>query len=157
MELILLERVQNLGAMGDVVKVRDGYGRNYLLPLKKALRATEANKKVFEAKKAELAALNAEGKAAAEAAAKKFEGFNLSLVRQASDDGRLYGSVTTRDIADGLKEAGFTVERKQIDLKATIKTAGDYKANVVLHPEVVVTIGLTIARTEGEQAPAEVA
>ena len=150
MEVILLERVGRLGGMGDVVKVRAGFARNYLIPQKKALRANEENKKEFEARKDAIAADNAKLKAAAEKLAKTFEGVKLTLVRQASEDGKLYGSVTSRDVAEALAEAGHKVERRLIDVGATIKNTGVYTAKVALHPEVIVNVQVTIGRNETE-------
>ena len=157
MEIILLERVAKLGAIGDVVKVKDGFARNFLIPQKKALRATEANKKVFEARRAEIEAQNKERRGEAEKAAKKIEGVSITLIRQASEDGRLYGSVGPRDVADQLKEAGHDIDRKFVQIDNTIKTTGNYKVKIALHPEVIVEIKLAIARNEAavEEAPEE--
>jgi large subunit ribosomal protein L9 len=124
MEVILLERVGRLGTVGDVVKVKNGYGRNYLLPQKKALRASVENKKVFEARRAEIEAKNAAGRAEAEKQAKAMGSLSVTLVRQASEDGKLYGSVGTRDIAEALAEQGHEVDRRQVDLAATLKNTG---------------------------------
>ena len=152
MEVILLERIARLGAVGDVVKVRDGYGRNFLIPQKKALRASEANKKVFEERRHVIEQQNAEAKAAAEAQAKKLEDVKLTLVRQASQEGKLYGSVTIRDIADALKEAGHEVPKSQIVLTTNIKTTGEYPARLTLHAEVIVTVTVNVVRLESEAA-----
>ncbi len=152
MEVILLERIARLGGIGDVVKVRDGYGRNYLVPMKKALRATNENKKVFEAKRHLIEEQNQKAKAAAEVIAAKFEGVKVTIVRQASQEGKLYGSVTIRDIADALKAAGYEVANSQIVLSTIIKNTGDYPVRVTLHAEVVSTITLTVARIESEAA-----
>lgn len=150
MEVILLERVGRLGTVGDVVKVKNGYGRNFLLPQKKALRATDANKKIFETRRAEIEADNAASRAKAEAQAKKLGNVSLTLVRQASEDGKLYGSVVTRDLLEALKEQGHSFDRKQIDLASTIKNTGTYSAKIVLHPEVIVPVSLTVVRNESE-------
>ena len=133
MEVILLERIARLGNMGDVVKVRDGYGRNFLVPMKKALRATAENKKVFEEKRHIIEEQNQKAKAAAEIVAKKLEGVKLTLVRQASQEGKLYGSVTIRDIADALKAEGYEVANSQIVLSQIIKNTGEYPVRVSLH------------------------
>ncbi len=152
MEVILLERIARLGGMGDVVKVRDGYGRNFLIPMKKALRATNENKKVFEAKRHIIEELNQKAKEAAEVVAKKLEGVKLTLVRQASQEGKLYGSVTIRDIADALKAQGYEVANSQIVLSQIIKNTGEYPIRVTLHAEVITTLPLTVARIESEAA-----
>lgn len=150
MQVILLERVAKLGQMGDVVKVKDGYGRNFLLPQGKALRATEANIKSFEAKKAQLEVQNLETKKEAEAVAAKLDGQAFVIIRSASDAGALYGSVTTRDAADAATEGGFTVGRGQIVLDRPIKDLGLHSVTVVLHPEVSVKITLNVARSVEE-------
>lgn len=150
MEVILLERVAKLGQIGDVVKVRDGFARNFLLPNGKALRATEANKKKFETMKAQIQAQNLERKNEAEAVAKKLDGKSVILVRQAGETGQLYGSVSTRDIAEALTKDGFTVERRQIVLNAPIKVIGLHTLPVSLHPEVEVKITVNVARTLDE-------
>lgn len=150
MEIILLEHVEKLGKMGDVVNVKNGYARNYLLPQNKALRATEANKAVFEKQKAELEAHN---KALFEDASKKAEalkGFSAVLIRQAAETGQLYGSVTIRDIAAAIKEAGFDVERRCVYLEKPIKDLGVYEVKLNLHPEVSQKILVNVARTEDE-------
>lgn len=152
MEVILLERIARLGNIGETVKVRDGYGRNFLIPQKKALRATDANKQVFEARRAEIEAENAKGRAAAETQAKKLEGVKITLVRQSSQEGKLYGSVTVRDIAEALAEAGYEVAKSNIVLTTIIKTIGEYPVRVSLHPEVTSTVTLTVARIESEAA-----
>lgn len=146
MQVILLERISRLGGVGDVVKVKNGFGRNFLLPQKKALRATDENKKVFEAKRAVLEKQNAEGRAAAEKIAANMGNLSVSVIRQASEDGRLYGSVGARDVELALSEAGFKVERRYIDLNAAIKTLGVYEAVVHLHPEVSVKVKVAVAR-----------
>jgi large subunit ribosomal protein L9 len=150
MEVILLERVGRLGAMGDVVKVKDGSGRNFLIPQKKALRATAENKKVFEARRAEIEKHSAERKAEAEKQAKKLEGVTIKLVRQASEDGKLFGSISSRDVVDGLAEQKLIVDRKTVDLGASIKSTGSYPVKITLHPEVIVTITMGIVRNESE-------
>ena len=158
MEVILLERVGRLGTVGDVVKVKNGYGRNYLLPQKKALRATDANKAVFEGKRAEIEAKNDAARALAEKHAKKLGNVSVTLVRQASEDGKLYGSIVTRDILEALTGQGHTFDRKQIDLAAAIKNTGVYSAKIVLHPEVIVPVSLTVVRNESdvvEEVPEE--
>lgn len=146
MDVILLERIARLGGVGDVVKVKNGFGRNFLLPQKKALRATDENKKVFEAKRAVLEKQNAETRAAAEKIAAKMGNLSVSIIRQAAEDGKLYGSVGARDIETALAEAGFTVERRYIDLTTAIKTLGVYEATVNLHPEVHVKVKVNVAR-----------
>ena len=150
MEVILLERVAKLGQIGETVKVKDGFARNFLLPNGKALRATEANKKKFEGMKAQIQAQNLERKNEAEAVAKKVDGKSVILVRQAGETGQLYGSVSTRDIADALTKDGTTVERRQIVLNAPIKTIGLHVLPVALHPEVEVKITVNVAMTPDE-------
>jgi large subunit ribosomal protein L9 len=150
MEVILLERVAKLGQIGDTVKVKEGFARNFLLPNGKALRATEANKKKFEGMKAQIEAQNLERKQEAEAVAKKVDGKIVVLVRQAGETGQLYGSVSTRDIADALSKDGVSVERRQIVLNAPIKTIGLHVLPVQLHPEVEVKITANVARTPDE-------
>jgi len=152
MEVILLERIARLGGMGDVVKVRDGYARNFLIPMDKALRASATNKKLFEERKHIIAEQNAKSKAAAEIEAKKLDGLVVTIVRQASQEGKLYGSVTVRDVAEALKLDGYEIPRSQIILSTNIKTTGEYPVRVTLHAEVVATIKLTIARNESEAA-----
>ncbi|HPE27095.1 50S ribosomal protein L9 [Albidovulum sp.] len=150
MQVILLERVAKLGQMGDVVKVKDGYARNFLLPQGKALRASDANIKNFEAQKAQLEARNLETRKEAEALGEKLDGQTYVVIRSASDAGALYGSVTPRDIADAATEAGFTIDRKQITLNAPIKDLGLHDVSVVLHPEVSVTVVVNVARSAEE-------
>ena len=150
MQVILLERVEKLGQMGDEVKVKDGFARNFLLPKKKALRATKANREYFQTQKAQLEAHNLERKKEAEAVAKKLEGKSFVLLRQAGDRGQLYGSVSPRDIADVVTEGGFTITRTQVPLDKAIKTIGVFPIDVVLHPEVRVHVSMTVARTEEE-------
>lgn len=150
MQVILLERVAKLGQMGDVVNVKDGFARNYLLPKRKALRASEDNIKAFEAQKAQLEARNLETRKEAEALAEKLDGQQFTVIRSASDGGSLYGSVTTRDAADAATEAGFSVDRKQIVLQNPIKELGLHTVHVVLHPEVIIEISLNVARSPEE-------
>ena len=150
MEVILLEHVEKLGKMGDIVNVKNGFARNYLLPQNKALRATDANKAVYEKQKAELEAHN---KALFEEASKKAEalqGFSAVLIRQAAETGQLYGSVTIRDIAAAIKEAGYNVERRCVYLEKPIKDLGIYEVKLNLHPEVSQKIMVNVARTEDE-------
>ncbi len=150
MQVILLQRIGRLGQMGDVVNVKNGYARNFLLPQKKALRATEDNKKVFEGKRAQLEAVNLEHKKEAEAVSTKLDGKSFVLIRAAGDTGQLYGSVSTRDIAESITAGGFTVNRNQIILEKPIKTLGVHALKVQLHPEVVVKVSLNIARSADE-------
>ena len=150
MEIVLLEWVENLGQMGDVVKVKDGYARNYLLPQKKALRATKENLERFEAERAQLEVRNLERRKEAEAVAPKLDGLSLVVLRQASDSAQLYGSVSAHDIARAVSEAGFAIERRQVQLAAAIKTLGIHPIRVGLHPEVVVTVTVNVARSQEE-------
>ena len=150
MQVILLERVAKLGQMGDVVAVKDGYARNFLLPQGKALRASESNIASFETQKEQLEARNLETRKEAEDAGAKLDGQQFIVIRSASDSGSLYGSVTTRDAADAATEEGFSVDRKQVVLKAPIKDLGLHDVGVVLHPEVEVTIQLNVARSAEE-------
>ena len=150
MQVILLQRVAKLGQMGDVVNVKDGYGRNYLLPQGKALRASDANIKSFEAKKAQLEANNLETKKEAEAVGAKLDGQAFIVIRSASDAGALYGSVTARDAADAATAGGFTVNRNQVVLDKPIKELGLHSVTVTLHPEVVVKIKMNVARSVEE-------
>lgn len=152
MDVILLERVPKLGHMGEVVKVRDGYARNFLLPQGKALRATEANRAKFERERAALEARNAERRAAAVEEARALEGRSFTLIRQAGESGQLYGSVTTRDIAEAAAATGVKVERGHILLQNPIKTIGLYTVTVSPHPEVEVTITVNVARSPEEAA-----
>jgi large subunit ribosomal protein L9 len=147
-ELILLERVEKLGQMGQLVKVRPGYARNYLLPLKKAMRATKDNLAYFDTQRAQLEANNLSRKTDASAVAKKLEGLRVVLIRQAGESGQLYGSVSSRDIADAVTEAGFTVNRQQIVLDRPIKTLGLHPMRVMLHPEVAVTVTANVAQSK---------
>lgn len=150
MDVILLERVAKLGQMGDIVSVKQGFARNFLLPQGKALRATDGNKAQFEARKAQLEAQNLETKKEADAVAAKLDGQQFIVIRSASDAGSLYGSVTTRDAADAASEAGFTVDKKQVALNAPIKELGLHTLSVSLHPEVTVEIELNVARSNEE-------
>ena len=150
MQVILLERVAKLGQMGEVVKVKDGYARNFLLPQGKALRASEDNIKSFEARKSQLEAQNLETKNEAEKVAGKLDGETFIVIRSASDSGALYGSVTTRDAAEAATAAGFTVDRKQVVLTRPIKELGLHTVEVVLHPEVTATVTLNVARSNEE-------
>ena len=154
MEVILIERMANLGNIGQVVKVKDGYARNYLLPQKKALRATKDNVAYFEAKRADIEARNADAKKAAEKASKDLDGKVVVLIRQASDDGRLYGSVTARDIAVALADKEHPVAREHVELNLVIKEIGIYPVKVALHAEVVVSVKVNVARSESEAAEA---
>ena len=150
MEVILLERVEKLGAIGDVVTVKNGFARNYLLPNKKALRANEANRKVFEANRARIEADNASKRADAEKASKGVEGKTVQLIRQASNVGHLYGSVSVRDIAESLEAQGAHVTKGQVVLDRPIKAIGMHEVKVALHPEVSVTVHVNVARSPEE-------
>ncbi|AGT07832.1 50S ribosomal protein L9 [Paracoccus aminophilus] len=150
MQVILLERVAKLGQLGEVVKVKEGYARNYLLPQGKALRASQANIDAFEVKKAELAVKNDETRAEAQKVAEKLDGQKFVIIRSASDAGALYGSVTPRDAADAANAAGFSIERRQVVLLNPIKDLGLHDVRVHLHPEVDATIHLNVARSAEE-------
>ena len=150
MQIILLERVEKLGGIGDVVTVKDGFARNFLLPRKKALRANDANRRVFEANRERIEADNAERRDAAKTDAEKVDGTKITLIRQASNTGQLYGSVSVRDLVDALAEDGKTVTRSQVVLERAIKTVGLTEVKVVLHPEVTATITVNVARTPDE-------
>ena len=150
MQVILLERVAKLGQMGEVVKVKEGYARNFLLPQGKALRASDANIAAFEDRKIQLEARNSETRAEAEKIAKSLDGKTFVVIRSASDAGALYGSVTTRDVADPATEAGFSIDRKQVVLGNPIKDLGLHVVNVVLHPEVTADVTLNVARSPEE-------
>ncbi len=150
MQVILLERVEKLGQMGDEVKVKDGFARNFLLPEKKALHATKANREFFAGQKAQLEASNLERKKDAEAVAGKLKGKTFVLLRQAGDRGQLYGSVSPRDISDVITAGGFTVSRTQVPLDKAIKSIGLFPLFVVLHPEVRVSVTINVARSEEE-------
>jgi large subunit ribosomal protein L9 len=150
MEVILLERISRLGQMGETVKVKDGFARNFLLPQGKALRANDANKKKFEGQRAQLEARNLERKSEAAQVAEKLDGKSFIVVRSAGETGQLYGSVSTRDIAELLTAEGFSVNRNQIELNHPIKTIGLTNVAIALHPEVEVTVTLNIARSAEE-------
>ena len=150
MEVVLLERVAKLGQMGEVVNVKQGYARNFLLPQGKALRATAANLKRFEGERAQLEARNLELKGEAEKVARKLDGESFVVIRSASDGGALYGSVTTRDIADAATEAGFSLDKRQVVLNHPIKDLGLHEIEVHLHPEVSATITVNVARSQEE-------
>jgi large subunit ribosomal protein L9 len=150
MNVILLERIASLGQMGDVVRVRDGFARNFLLPQGKALRANEANRKRFESERVQLEARNLERKQEAEAVAAKLDGQSFLLVRQAGETGQLYGSVTARDLAEAMEAAGFSVSRSQVALGQPIKTIGMHDVAIVLHPEVEAHVNANVARSEDE-------
>jgi large subunit ribosomal protein L9 len=150
MQVILLERIGRLGQMGDVVNVKNGYARNFLLPLKKALRATKENLAHFETQRHHLEANNLELKKEAEAVSGKLEGKTFTAIRSAGDTGQLYGSVSTRDIADAVTAGGFTIERRQVILERPIKTLGLHETKVQLHPEVIVKVMLNVARSQEE-------
>lgn len=150
MKVILLERVEGWGALGDVVNVKDGYARNFLLPRSKALRANAANLKVFEGQRADIEARNAKAKDAAAAAGEKLDGTSYILIRQAGESGQLYGSVAGRDVADAVNAEGGKVERAMVVLDKPIKTLGLHEVKIRLHPEVTVTVTLNIARSQDE-------
>ena len=150
MEVILLERVEKLGSIGDVVNVKNGFARNYLLPNKKALRANEANRKVFEANRAKIEADNAERRSDAEKAAKGVDGKTVQLIRQASNTGQLYGSVSARDIVEALEGEGAKVTKSQVVLDRPIKNIGVHDVKVALHPEVAVIVKVNVARSPEE-------
>ena len=156
MQVILLERIEKLGQMGEVVNVKPGYARNYLLPQRKALRATKANVERFEHERVEFEASNLERRGDAEAVAAKLEGFTCVLLRQASESAQLYGSVTARDIAEAVAEGGASIHRAQVRLDRPIKTLGIHRVRVALHPEVVVGIDVNIARSAHEAEAATV-
>ena len=150
MKVVLLERVERLGAIGDVVSVKDGFARNFLLPRQKALRASTSNLKVFEAERVQIEARNAEARAAAERNGAKLEGENYVLIRQAGESGQLYGSVSGRDVAEAIVEAGGRIERSQVVLDRPIKTVGMHEVKLKLHPEVTVTVKVNVARSQDE-------
>ena len=150
MEVILLERIAKLGQMGDVVRVKDGFARNFLLPKGKALRANEANRSRFDTMKVDLEARNLEQRGEAEKVAERLNGQSFTVLRQAAEGGQLYGSVTPRDLVGLIVEKGFAIERSQIVLNVPIKMIGMYKVPVSLHPEVEVTVSLTVARSADE-------
>ena len=150
MDVILLERIDKLGQMGDVVSVKPGYARNYLLPKNKAVTASKENKTHFETQRAQLEAQSLERKSDAESVGTKMAGTIIILVRQAGDTGQLYGSVNARDIANALAEAGYTTNRNQVRLVTPIKTVGLHEISISLHPEVTVTVNVNVARSEEE-------
>ena len=150
MKVILLERVEKLGSIGDTVTVKDGFARNFLLPRQKALRATTANQAVFEAQRASIEARNAENRAEAERRGQRLDGSSYILIRQAGESGQLYGSVSARDVADAAQAAGDRVERNQVVLETPIKTLGVHTVKVRLHAEVTVSISINIARSADE-------
>jgi len=150
MDVILLERVEKLGGIGDVVKVKNGFARNYLLPRKKALRANDANRKLFEAQRTQIEADNASRRSDAEAASKGVDGKTVQLIRQASNTGQLYGSVSARDIVDALGADGAKVTKSQVILDRPIKAIGVHEVKVALHPEVSVTVKVNVARSPEE-------
>ena len=150
MKVILLERVEKLGAIGDVVQVKDGFARNFLLPRSKALRANSANLKVFEGQRAQIEARNAEARAQAEKAGEKLDGSTYVLIRQAGDSGQLYGSVSGRDVSDAVAAEGGKVDRSQVILDRPIKTLGVHEVKVRLHPEVTISVKINIARSVDE-------
>lgn len=150
MEIILLERIEKLGGIGDVVTVKNGFARNYLLPNNKALRANEANKKLFEANRSKIEADNAERRTAAEGRSKDIDGKQVVLIRQASNTGQLYGSVAVRDIVEALNADGHKVSKAQVVLDKPIKAIGLYEVRVALHAEVVVTVKVNVARSPEE-------
>ncbi|MGB6907095.1 MAG: 50S ribosomal protein L9 [Methyloceanibacter sp.] len=152
MQVILLERIGRLGQMGDVVTVKDGYARNFLLPKGKALRATKANRERFEQDRSQLEARNLEQKSEAEAVAVKLDGQSFIIIRQAGESGQLYGSVSTRDIAGVVTEGGFSIERPQVMLDRPIKTLGLHDVRIALHAEVGPRVTLNVARSEDEAA-----
>jgi large subunit ribosomal protein L9 len=147
MQVILLQRIGRLGQMGDVVTVKDGYARNFLLPQKKALRATAENRARFESQRSQLEANNLELKKEAEAVAEKLGGKTFVAIRSAGDTGQLYGSVSTRDLAEVVTAGGFTIERRQVVLERPIKTLGLHETSIALHPEVIVKVTLNVARS----------
>ena len=148
--IILLEKVENLGAIGDVVNVKPGYARNFLLPHSKALRATKDNIAYFESQKTAIEKVNADKRSAAEKEAKKLEGFTATLIRQASEGGQLYGAINARDIAESTSEKDVSIQRGQVKMDQNFKTIGLFNVDIVMHPEVIVTIQLNIARSEDE-------
>ena len=150
MDVILLERIAKLGQMGDVVRVKDGFARNFLLPQGKALRANKANMVRFERERVQLEARNLERKTEAEAVAAKLSGQSFIAIRSAAETGQLYGSVSTRDIADLITEAGFSVQRNQVELNMPIKTLGLHEVAIALHPEVEATVSVNVARNQDE-------
>jgi large subunit ribosomal protein L9 len=155
MDVILLERIERLGQIGDVVKVKPGFARNFLLPTRKALRATEENKQRFEEQRAQIEANNLKRREEAEKVKTKVDGLKVVIIRQASETGILFGSVSTRDIAEGVTKAGFTVDRRQVILDKPIKTLGLHDVRVALHPEVIVKVTANVAKSEDEAVAQE--
>ncbi|HWU00490.1 MAG TPA: 50S ribosomal protein L9 [Terriglobales bacterium] len=155
MDVILLERVEKLGHIGDVVKVKPGFARNFLLPQKKALRATEANKQRFETQRAQIEANNLKRRQEAEGIKDRVDGLKVVLIRQASETGILFGSVAARDVSDAVTKAGFTIDRRQVALDKPIKTLGLHPVRVALHPEVIVSVIANVAKSEDEAAAQE--
>ena len=149
-QVILLERIERLGQMGDVVNVKPGFARNFLLPQKKALRATKQNLEVFETRKAQLVADNLKRREEAARVAEKMTGLTVAMVRQAGESGQLYGSVNARDIAEAIGTAGFTINRVQVVIDRPIKTAGVHAVRVSLHPEVTISVGVSVAPSQDE-------
>ncbi|MES2607895.1 MAG: 50S ribosomal protein L9 [Pseudomonadota bacterium] len=152
MKIILLERVEHLGQMGEVVTVKPGYARNFLLPRKKALRATRDNVAFFEKQKAQLEVTNLKLRSEAESVAKTMEGVQIVVIRQASEVGHLYGSVRSQDVSEGLTAAGYTVNRSQVQIITPVKNLGIHQVRLVLHPEVSLLIGVIVAQSEEEAA-----
>ena len=150
MKVILLERVERLGALGEVVNVKDGFARNYLLPRSKALRASEANLKVFESRRTDIEAQNASARDAAKTASEKIDGQNYVIIRQAGESGQLYGSVSGRDVADVIQAEGGQVDRAMVVLDRPIKTLGMHPVKVRLHPEVTIVVNINVARSQDE-------
>lgn len=150
MEVVLLERIERLGQMGDVVRVKDGYARNFLLPQKKALRANKSNLERFETQRAQLEATNLERRSEAESVSEKVDGESFIILRQAGEAGQLYGSVTTRDIAKLVSDGGMSITRNQVILDTPIKSVGLHDVRVALHPEVTISVIINVARTEDE-------
>jgi large subunit ribosomal protein L9 len=155
MDVILLERIERLGQIGDVVKVKQGFARNFLLPTKKALRATAENKKRFEEQRAQIEANNLKRREEAEKIKGKVDGLKVVIIRQASETGILFGSVSSRDISEGVTKAGFTVDRRQVILDKPIKTLGLHDVRVALHPEVIVKVTANVAKSEDEAVAQE--
>ena len=150
MEVILLERIEKIGKLGDVVKVKDGYARNYLLPQKKALRANKENIKIYEKQKKVYEEKNADLLKEAQSKAKTVDNLSISLIKQASDSGQLYGSVAAREISDTIKSLGHDIQTKQIQLKKAIKEIGTHKVKIIIHPEVITSVTVKVARSDKE-------
>lgn len=153
MEVILLERINRLGTIGDVVKVKNGYARNFLIPLKKALRASDASKKLFEERRHIIEEQNAKAKAEAEIVAKTLDGLSVALIRQASQEGKLYGSIGVRDIVDALKEAGHVVQKSQVVMASgALKTIGQHPIRITLHADVTAVVTADVQKSEADAA-----